>query len=77
MGYHRPSCKKIWKNTMSLARHMLGTGDKPHREWIDSKGLSFTALLLMQTTEPGNKGYVTLSNLLEKEAPRVGKHQSE
>jgi hypothetical protein len=50
---------------------MLGTGDKAHREWIDSKGLSFANLMLMQSAEPGNRGYKTLSDLLEKEAPKI------
>ena len=71
MNYQCPVCKKVWKDTMSLARHMLGTGDKAHREWIDSKGLSFSNLMIMQSTEPGNKGYKTLSDLLEKEAPKI------
>ncbi len=71
MGYQCPVCQKIWKSTMDLARHMLGTGDKVHKDWINSKGLSYADLLLMQTTEPGNKGYITLANLLEKEAVKV------
>jgi len=72
VGYQCPVCRKVWPGTMELARHMLGTGDQPHKGWINSKGLSYADLLLMQTTEPGNKGYVTLAGLLEKEAERVG-----
>ena len=71
MGYQCPVCQKIWPKTMDLARHMLGTGDQPHKGWINSKGLSFSNLLLMQTTEPGNKGYAALAELLEKEAQKV------
>jgi hypothetical protein len=71
MGYQCPACQKIWPSTMELARHMLGTGDQAHKTWINSKGLSFSNLLLMQTMESGNKGYVTLANLLEKEASKV------
>ena len=71
MGYQCPVCQKVWKDTLNLARHMLGTGDRPHREWIESKGLRYTDLLLMQTTDLQNKGYLTLANLLEKEATRV------
>jgi len=56
---------------MEVARHMLGTGDKAHKDWINSKGLSFADLLIMQTTEPGNKGYKTLAQLLEKEGLEV------
>lgn len=71
MSYQCPVCQKIWKNTLELARHIMGTGDKVHREWINSKGLSYPVLLLMQTTGPGNKCYLTLANLLEKEAQKV------
>ena len=71
MSYECPVCQKIWKDTMDLARHILGTGDRNHRNWIESKGLKYADLLLMQTMEPGNKGYVTLSNLLEKEARKI------
>ena len=71
MGYQCPACQKIWPSTMELARHMLGTGDQPHKTWINGKGLSFSNLLLMQTMESGNKGYLTLANLLEKEAAKV------
>lgn len=71
MPYRCPVCKKIWPSTMELARHMLGTGDKDHKDWINSKGLSFADLLMMQTMEPGNKGYKTLAELLEKEAEKL------
>jgi len=56
---------------MDLARHIFGTGDQPHKEWVSSKGLDFVELLLIQTMEPGNKGYKTLADLLEKEAEKV------
>ncbi len=71
MGYRCPACKKIWPTTMDLARHMLGTGDKAHRDWISSQGYSYIELLLKQTMEPGNKGYKILSELLEKKAEKV------
>ncbi len=66
MAYKCPVCNKVWPNTRELARHILGTGDKPHKDWIGSKGLSFADLLLM-----GSKGYQTLSELLEREAENV------
>jgi len=56
---------------MDLARHIFGTGDQPHKDWVKSKGLDFVELLLIQTMEPGNKGYQTLADLLEKEAEKV------
>ena len=55
-----------------LSQAHVREGDKTHREWIDSKGLSFANLMLTQSTEPGNRGYKTLSDLLEKEAPKIG-----
>ncbi len=70
-GYKCPVCGKLWPNTMEVARHMLGTGDKEHRDWINSHGLKFSDLLLMEAMEPGNKGYKTLAELLEKEAEKV------
>jgi hypothetical protein len=56
---------------MNLARHVFGTGDQGHKDWVNSKGLNFIELLLIQTMEPGNKGYKTLADLLEREAEQV------
>ena len=71
MGYKCPSCGKIAPDALNLARHIFGTGDKAHKDWVNSKGLDFVELLLIQTMEPGNKGYKTLADLLEKEAEKV------
>jgi hypothetical protein len=71
MGYKCPVCEKLRADTMDLARHVFGTGDQAHKDWVDSKGLNFIELLLIQTMEPGNKGYKTLANLLKKEAEKV------
>ena len=71
MGYKCPSCGKIWPDTMNLARHIFGTGDQVHKDWVNSKGLNFIELLLIQTMESGNKGYKTLAELLEREAEKV------
>jgi len=49
---------------------MFGTGDKPHREWFKAQGLSYIDLLLSQTTEPGNKAYITVAELIEKAAKK-------
>lgn len=56
---------------MEMARHVFGVGDKSHKDWVNSKGVNFIELLLIQTMEPGNKGYKTLAELLEKEAEQV------
>jgi hypothetical protein len=61
-----PVCKKEWPTSMQVARHILGTGDKPHREWVDGQGLSFFDLLVEQALSPGNKSYQILSEVIEK-----------
>lgn len=71
MSYKCPVCEKIWPETMDLARHVFGTGDQNHKDWVNSKGLNFIELLLIQTMEPGNKGYKALADLLEREAERI------
>ncbi len=45
---------------------MFGTGDKSHKAWIESQGYSYIDLLLSQISEPGNKSYEILSDLIEK-----------
>jgi hypothetical protein len=45
---------------------MFGTGDKPHRAWFEAQGLSYIDLLLSQATEPGNKAYIQVAELIEK-----------
>ena len=71
MGYKCPACGKVWPDTMNLARHIFGTGDQHHKDWVNGQGLDFVELLLIQTMEPGNKGYKTLADVLEKKAERV------
>jgi hypothetical protein len=56
---------------MNLARHIFGTGDQKHKDWVNGQGLDFVELLLIQTMEPGNKGYKTLADVLEKKAEQV------
>jgi hypothetical protein len=62
---------KIWPDTMDIARHIFGISDQPHKDRVNSKGLNFIELLLIQTMEPGNKVYKTLTEILEKEAVKV------
>ena len=71
MAYKCPACGKILPDTLNLARHFFGTGDKAHKEWVKSKGHDFVELLLVQTMESGNKGYKALADLLEQEAEKV------
>jgi hypothetical protein len=56
---------------MDIARHIIGIGVQPQKDWVNSKGLNFVELLLIQTMEPGNKVYKTLTEILEKEAVKV------
>jgi len=66
MGYHCPVCNKISGAPLDLARHMIGRGDKVHRDWIYSKGFKYSELLLKQIKEFGGEGFKTLADLLEK-----------
>jgi hypothetical protein len=63
-----PVCGKKAKtgSAIDCARHMFGTGDKPHRAWFDAQGLSFIDLLIEQATTPGNRSYVILAEYIEK-----------
>jgi hypothetical protein len=67
MSYHCPVCNKVSFSAMDLARHMIGRGDKVHRDWIQEKGFKFSELLAMQFKSFGNEGYITLAEVLEKE----------
>jgi hypothetical protein len=51
---------------MKIARHIFGTGDKSHKVWVNSQGVSFTDLLIQQATEDGNRGFATLAQLVER-----------
>ena len=67
MSYKCPVCIKISSSSMDLARHVIGRGDKEHRDWINSKGFKFSELLTMQFRTFGSEGYKALADLLEKE----------
>jgi hypothetical protein len=70
MSVKCPVCKREWSESLQVARHMFGTGDKPHKAWVDeqgkSKGFSFIDLMIEQATTPGNKSYVTLAEIIDK-----------
>lgn len=67
-----PVCGKKAKtgSAIDCARHMFGTGDKPHRQWVDAhvkdQGESFIDLMIEQATKPGNRSYVLLAECIEK-----------
>ena len=67
MSYHCPVCNKVSSTSMDLARHMIGRGDKDHRDWIGAKGFSFSELLTLQFKSFGGEGYKALAEVLEEE----------
>ena len=67
MSYKCPVCIKVSSSAMDLARHMIGRGDKIHRDWINSKGFKYSELLTLQIKSFGGEGYKALSKVLEKE----------
>ncbi len=77
--YHCPVCNKISdKSALDLARHMVGRGDKVHRDWVNSKGLKYSDILALQFKTFGGEGYKALAAILEKETkveeePKVAK----
>jgi hypothetical protein len=69
MSYHCPVCNKVSnKSALDLARHMIGRGDKVHRDWINSKGFKYSELLALQFKSFGGEGFKALAEVLEKEA---------
>jgi hypothetical protein len=66
MPFKCPACKKQWDVSLQVARHIFGTGDKAHRAWVESVGLSYVDLLVEQATNPGNKSYLTVAEAVEK-----------
>ena len=71
MSYHCPVCNKVSPKSFDLARHMMGRGDKVHRDWMKSKGLSYSELLTLQLKSFGGEGYKTLADVLEKETKKA------
>jgi hypothetical protein len=64
--YKCPACIKVGNTSLDLARHMMGRGDKIHRDWINSQGLSYAELLGLQMRSFGGEGFHKLAELLEK-----------
>jgi hypothetical protein len=60
-----PVCKKQWDSSLKVARHVFGTGDKAHKAWVNSQGVSFTGLLIIQARESDNRGFMTLAEIIE------------
>ncbi|MDR3567064.1 MAG: hypothetical protein P4L43_03460 [Syntrophobacteraceae bacterium] len=60
-----PVCKKEWNASLKVARHIFGNGDKAHRAWVNSQGVSFTDLLIRQATGSGNQGFMVLAKIVE------------
>ena len=67
MSYNCPVCNKVSGSSLDLARHMIGRGDKVHRDWINSKGFKYSELLTLQLQSFGGEGYKALADVLEKE----------
>jgi hypothetical protein len=67
MSYKCPVCIKVSNSAPDLARHMIGRGDKVHRDWVNSKGFKYSELLALQFKSFGGEGYKALAELLEKE----------
>jgi hypothetical protein len=65
-------CKKISSTGLDLARHMIGRGDKVHRDWISSRGFKYSELLALQFKSFGGEGYKALAEVLEKETKVEG-----
>jgi hypothetical protein len=72
VDYQCPVCEKISSASIDLARHMIGRGDKVHRDWISSRGFKFSELLALQFKSFGGEGYKALAEVLEKEAQVKG-----
>jgi len=67
-NYHCPVCNKVSTSSLDLARHMVGRGDKIHRDWITANGLKYSELLAMQFRSFGGEGFKALAAILETKA---------
>jgi hypothetical protein len=72
VSYQCPVCDKVSNASLDLARHMIGRGDKVHRDWISSRGFKFSELLALQFKSFGGEGYKALAEVLENEAKAKG-----
>jgi hypothetical protein len=67
MSYHCPACNKVSDRALDLARHMMGRGDKVHRDWMKSQGLNYSDILRKQLSSFGGEGFKELEKVIEKE----------
>ena len=52
-----PACKKEYPNGLETARHIMGTGDKKHRDWLASVGENYGDLLVHVFSEKAREYY--------------------
>lgn len=69
-----PVCKKQWDSSLKVARHIFGTGDRAHKAWVNSQGVSFTDLLIRQATASGNQSFLILGDIIEKAQASVSEN---
>lgn len=67
MAYHCPVCNKVSPTSLDLVRHMMGRGDRVHKEWINSKGFNYAEMLASQFQSFGSEEYKRLALVLENE----------
>ncbi|MBN2240964.1 MAG: hypothetical protein JW712_14435 [Dehalococcoidales bacterium] len=67
MSYQCPVCNKVAKTPIDLVRHMMGRGDKDHREWISTRGFDYAKMLTEQAISFGGAEYKRFAEALEKE----------
>ena len=68
MKYQCPVCIKVSPSALDLVRHMMGRGDKTHREWIETKGFNYSKMLIEQAQAFGGAEYKRFAEVLETEA---------
>ncbi len=72
-----PVCGKKAKtgSAIDCARHMFGTGDQPHRKWVDEavapQGTDVHRSHDRAGNKPGNASYVLLGEVIQKDAEKT------
>ena len=72
MSYKCPVCNKISPTPRDLVRHIMGRGDKAHRDWINTKGFNYSKMLAEQVQAFGGAEYKRFAEVLEKETKIEG-----